>query len=158
MKIKIRLATEDDIDRLVYLANEWHPIKKEIEHKIRVDTLRETLNKEGHKIFVAENEERKIVGWFDVRTYKDWFMLRFSVHVEHIYVYPTYQNQGIGSLIMDEIKKYCSEMAEKTDMNIIFIYSEGIVDRFFTKNGFYISPQHFYICKKYIKREPLGVD
>lgn len=150
MKVIVRLATHKDIENIVNLAYEWHPCNEEEEER-RKSILERTLNKKGHKIFIAEVDE-KMVGWFDIRIYEDWFMLRKSIHIEHIFVFASYQRRGVGSAIMNKIKEI-----EADNMNLTFFYSEGIVDSFFVKNGFYVSPQHFYIFKKYRTRG-LGVD
>ena len=154
---KVRLATKEDIDAIVLLAEEWHPIHEALEREIRRETLKETLSKEGHEIFVA-TEGEKIIGWFDVRAYLDWYMLRYAVHVEHIFVVAGHRNKGVGSLILTKIKEYYNKLGVQSKMNLMFFYSEGAVDRFFVKNDFYVSQQHFYIHKERMKRKPLGVD
>lgn len=156
--VNVRLAEQKDIDEIVMLAAEWHPVHNDNEQKIRGETLRETLSKEGHEVFIAENAG-KIIGWFDVRTYKDWYMLRFSVHVEHIFVTTAYRGRKVGSMILQKIIEYYEKLGEQSNMNLIFFYSEGDVNAFFEKNGFYTSQQHFYIRKKRIgEKKPLGVD
>jgi len=158
IQINIRLAEQKDIDEIVMLSEEWHPVHNETEREIRKETLRETLGKEGHEIFVAENGG-KIIGWFDVRVYKDWFMLRYAVHVEHIFVTSAYRRIKVGSMILQKIIKYYENLGEQLNMNIVFFYSEGSVDSFFEKNGFYTSQQRFFIRKKSIgDKKPLGVD
>jgi len=158
VKVKIRLAELKDVDEIIKLAEEWHPVHNDTERGIRRATLMETLGKEGHEVFIAEGAG-KIIGWFDVRTYKDWFMLRYSIHVEHIFVTATYRNRKVGSMILQKIIEYYEKLGEQSNMNLVFFYSEGIVDAFFEKNGFYVSSQHFYIRKKRLgDKEPLGVD
>ena len=144
--MKVRLADKKDIEMIVKLADKWHPFSEE-ENKRRLKTLGKTLNWEGHKVFVAE-DNGEVVGWFDVREYKDWFMLRRSVHIEHIF--SKYERRGIGSKILQAIIEYYKDA---DDMNTVFFYSEGGVDRFFVKNGFhYHTGVHFFIRKIYKRR------
>jgi len=158
IQIDVRLAEQKDIDEIVISGEEWHPIHNETDREFRKKTLMETLGKEGHEIFVAENGG-KIIGWFDVRAYEDWHMLRYSVHVEHIFVVSAYRGIKVGSTILQKIIEHYEKIGEKSNMNIMFFYSEGSVDSFFEKNGFYTSSQHFYIRKKQIgEKKPLGVD
>jgi len=147
---KVRLATQEDIDKIVRLAEEWHD--GAIDCKIRKETLKETLSKEGHEIFVAIKDE-KIIGWFDIRAYLDWFLLRYSVHVEHIFVTSAYCKKGVGSLILAKIMEHYRKLGEQSNMLVMFFYSEGIVDRFFTKNRFTITRQHFFVRKELINRK-----
>lgn len=146
MEIKIRFANESDVSKLVELANEWHSFSEK-ENIRRKQILQATLKEIGHKIFVAETNGQ-IIGWFDVREYKDWFMLRHSIHIEHIYVCSSYRKQGIGSKILQTIIDFFKNTQE---INLVFFYSEGVVDEFFVKNGFKVTKTRFYIREEHDK-------
>lgn len=139
----IRLATLEDVPSIVAIASQWHPFTEEAE-KQRFATLRETLNKNGNVIFVAQRKfTKEIVGWFNVRYYKDWFMLRMSVHVEHINIREDWRSKGIGSQIMQAIINHFD--GKEDGMYVIFYYSEGGWETFFNKNELQTTNQHFYV-------------
>jgi GNAT superfamily N-acetyltransferase len=157
-EITVRLAIEKDIEQILELAEKWHPTHEPIEKEIRREKLRKTFEPEydWYEIWVAETNQ-KIIGWFDIKVYKDWFMLRYVVHIDHMFVTSEYRNKGIGTLIMNKIKGHYEEVARNTKINVLYFCSEGSVDEFFLKNEFRLSAQHYYIYRKQIRRNPLGV-
>lgn len=157
-EIIVRLATENDVEQIIELAEEWHPTHEPIEKEIRCEKLRNTFKPEydWYEIWVAETNQ-KIIGWFDIKVYRDWFMLRYVVHVEHMFITSIYRKKGVGILMMTKIKEYYEKVAMNTKMNVLYFCSEGDVDDFFLKSDFRLSAQHYYIYRKQLRRNPLGV-
>jgi len=123
-KIKLRWATTKDND-ILGIMRIIRPYVRSIGdiRGGREKLLRETLNREGHFILLAE-EAGKIVGFFDLRVYWDWAMPRKSIHVEHMFIEKEYTRKGIGSQMLKVIENtFASE--HKGRVSYVLIYTEG---------------------------------
>ena len=145
----VRIATKDDAQQILEIAREWMPLNKEAEEQREKSLIKVLEKSNGHLIFIAE-EDGEIIGWFDVKSCDDWFMLRKSVHIEHINVAKKHRGRGVGSKICQAIFNYFRD--KEGEMYLIFFYSESGFTRFFVKNGFTITGEKFYETR-IIKRE-----
>lgn len=140
-EINVRLAKICDCSAIASISQEWIPFNPEA-HVQRLRTFEETFEDCGHMFFVAESEG-KIVGYIEVRTYKDWFMLRRSIHIEHAIVFKDYRYKGIGSQILKAIFEYFKEIEDQ--MYVLYFYTESSWNGFWEKKNKMInSGQHIF--------------
>lgn len=141
VKVNVRLATVHDASVIASIAQDWIPFNPEACVQ-RLRTFEETFEDCGHVFFVAELEG-KMVGYIEVRTYKDWFVLRRSIHIEHAIVLKDYRWKGIGTQILKAIFEY---FKDPEDMYVLFFYTESSWNGFWeTHNKMQNSGQTIFI-------------
>ena len=143
MKINIRIANINDLIYIQELNNSLF----ELEFNNFDDTLKVgwPFEKEGKKyfeyminnqiIFIAQDEE-KIVGYLAGTICKDVSYITESfAELDNMYINEDYRRFGIGTLLMNEFKKYCKE---KNIQNIKVTASakNNKAINFYMKNGF----------------------
>lgn len=157
--IHVRILTKDDISGVVKVAIMY---RRAMEHpdipyfdRRRRKLLEKSIDEKRHLVFVAEIDG-KIVGFFDVRYYEDWFRVCLHIHIEHMFISGEqkdgkfiYKMRGIGSkLLRWTLRYFIKNYLYKYHQ--LFFYTEGnplTLDRLMQKNGFVKSPQAFYFKK-----------
>lgn len=142
VEVNVRIATKHDVIAILNVGQEWIVFNPEALVQ-RLKTLEETFTDQGHMIFIAEID-KEIVGWIEVRTYEDWFMLRRSVHIEHAVVLRKYRDKEVGSQILKMIFDYFKNLAG--NMYVVFWCTESSWNGFWEKhNKMQNSGQKFFI-------------
>ncbi len=138
--MKIRKCKENDLDKIV-------KINRLFEDQIFIrdrDDFKKLL--EDCEIYVAESEDKKIVGYLtfinDSSDYSEetlnWFRERFShfLYVQQIAVDKTYQGKGIGSSLYKYLIKHANSVYSSIFCDL-FIQPKNIQSHnFHTKLGF----------------------
>lgn len=139
VSVKVRFAEEKDIPFIVKISLSWIDGCRENRERV----LRETINK-GHRILVAEKDQ-KIMGFFDIRSYKDWIIPRKTIHIEHMFIAKGLTGKGIGSQIMERLQEI---FKDSEGLGTLYFYTEGGEDiqHFVEKHGF-INREILY-CKR----------
>ncbi len=103
--MKIKIADAEDIEEILSLQKIAYISEAEIYNDFTIPPLIQTLDeiKDEYKskVFIKAVAQNKIIG--SVRARK---IDSKTCYIGKLIVHPNYQNQGIGSKLMDEIEKY----------------------------------------------------
>lgn len=84
-------------------------------------------------VFVAENDNGKIVGFSDGGRERSGKYKGFNGELYSIYILKEYQNRGIGKLLFKQIIKYLTEL--KIDSLIVLVLEDNNFCYFYEKLG-----------------------
>jgi GNAT superfamily N-acetyltransferase len=107
MDIEIRPAEEKDFARIFELIYELAVFENQSEQLLNsAERMRE--EKEFFNCYVAENQDRKIVGYATyIFCYYTW--VGKSLYMDDLYVLPEYRGKGIGTLLIRKVMDYARE-------------------------------------------------
>ena len=142
--MKSRKATKLDIKDLSKLFDKYRIF---YENKTDVETaekfLNERLQNGDSEIFVAENEESKIVGFIQLypifsstRMQKLWLL-------NDLFVDENYRGKGVSVLLINESKKLCKQ-TEACGLILETAKTNEIGNHFSHKTGFHLAIAHNY--------------
>ena len=104
--MKIIRAEKENAEEILKLQKNAYQSEAEIYNDFSIPPLTQTLeniqNQINNQIFLIAIEDEKIIG--SVRAYEKYG----TCYIGRLIVNPDKQNQGIGTLLMDEIEKYFS--------------------------------------------------
>lgn len=114
--MEIRLARKDDINEIVELLKETHPVKDTATAREEIaEMFSESLNPPEYIIAV---EDDKIIGvtgfinsWYDFNTYEIFWVA----------VHPDFQRQGIGKAIISDIVGRLKKVEEQFKARILIL-------------------------------------
>lgn len=101
MEFKIRLAEEDDFEKIIGLIREFAEFEKHPEAMAN-SAERMKTEKDYFSCFVAETHENEIIG------YVAWFFSYYtwsgkSIYIDDIYVKELFRGKGIGSKLLNQV-------------------------------------------------------
>ncbi len=142
--MKSRKATKLDIKDLSKLFDKYRIF---YENKTDVETaekfLNERLQNGDSEIFVAENEESKIVGFIQLyqifsstRMQKLWLL-------NDLFVDENYRGKGVSVLLINESKKLCKQ-TEACGLILETAKTNEIGNHLYHKTGFTLDIEHNY--------------
>ena len=142
MKVNIRRATEDDMQRVVELIRELAAYEK-APHEVRVDEA--TLQRDGFgdnplfHIFLAEDDAGELLGMaFYYIGYSTW--KGKMLYLDDLVVKEQYRRQGIGKMLLDKL----IEVAKDEDVQQlrwhVLDWNEPAI-RFYEKIGVELDPE-----------------
>ncbi|MFX1396735.1 MAG: GNAT family N-acetyltransferase [Promethearchaeota archaeon] len=103
---EIRLAEEDDLEEILYLQKTAYQSQAEIHNDYNIAPLHQTIEEIKQEflktIVLKAIKNNKIIG--SVRAFQD----KGTCYIGRLMVHPEYQNQGIGTLLMEKIENYFS--------------------------------------------------
>jgi GNAT superfamily N-acetyltransferase len=121
-------VTVDDFDELVALRIAAMRESLEAVGRFDPERARERLRSSfypEHTRFVSLHQKR--IGFYTFRPEEDGF------HLDHLYVHPSYQSRGIGSLVM----KHLLSLADAKQMPIFLgALKDSASNRFYQRHGF----------------------
>lgn len=128
--ISIRNAAEKDADSLARLATQlgYPSSGREIARK-----MAKYIGNPDERIIVAE-QKGEVVGWTSVSVV-DHFYTALHIEISGFVVDELHRSQGIGSLLMDEVKRW----AKRKDITIIRLRANVLrkdAHRFYEREGF----------------------
>ena len=86
-------------------------------------------------VFVAELHD-KVIGYYSLifnpsdQQFGQVFMSK-GFWMEHIFIYPDYINKGVGSILIDHMKKYCRD----NDIKKLTVFVDPFAEGFYKKIG-----------------------
>ncbi|MEM3770296.1 MAG: GNAT family N-acetyltransferase [Candidatus Bathyarchaeia archaeon] len=104
--IKIRRANENDVWRLMSLAEEF--MHSTATRKERLSILKSSLKDSDYELWVAEMDG-EVIGFIDLWSIHDFCHGGKLTYIQNLYVAPKYRRLGVGSKLLQKIIK----MAEK---------------------------------------------
>ncbi len=117
--------------------------KKETDLQNAEKFLNERFQNKDSEIFVAENEESKIIGFVQLypifsstRMQKLWLL-------NDLYVDEHYRGKGVSILLIDESKKLCKQ-TEACGLILETAKTNQIGNQLYTKTGFTLDSEHNY--------------
>jgi len=128
--MKIRKAKVGDYPDIKELVNEFG---FECDLKVMKNRLSTILEKDIHKVFVAEIENR-VIGFVDFDHYEVVYS-NPGINITGLVVNEKHRNKGIGSALITEVEKY----AKLNGMDFIRVNSGSQridAHRFYRKNGY----------------------
>lgn len=129
--IKIRIASENDFDALSKLYLEMEEEGKYPEY------FEEITEDDNKKIIIAE-QGKKIIGLVEIFSEED------SFYINNLIIAQGYRNNGIGSLLINEVKILAKELEIKK-INITVYQSQKRIEEFYEKNGFKDYSKQMYV-------------
>lgn len=142
--MKSRKAIKLDLKDLSILFDKYRIFyKKETDLHNAEKFLNERFQNEDSEIFVAENEESKIIGFVQLypifsstRMQKLWLL-------NDLYVDEHYRGKGVSILLIDESKKLCKQ-TEACGLILETAKTNQIGNQLYTKTGFTLDSEHNY--------------
>jgi len=116
--IKIRLAVQNDIERIVEIYNQAIPTQRSTGFisLLTIEDIQEWFDKhkpDFYPIFVAEIENR-VVAWNSISAYREKRLaFRYCAETSY-YVDNAYHKQGIASILLEHVIKACRPLQIKT--------------------------------------------
>lgn len=142
--MKSRKAIKLDLKDLSILFDKYRIFyKKETDLHNAEKFLNERFQNKDSEIFVAENEESKIIGFVQLypifsstRMQKLWLL-------NDLYVDEHYRGKGVSILLIDESKKLCKQ-TEACGLILETAKTNQIGNQLYTKTGFTLDSEHNY--------------
>ena len=116
--VKIRIARQEDIGKIVEIYNQAIPTHKSTGFisLLTVEDIRDWFDKhkpDFYPIFVAEIDD-KVVGWNSISAYREKRLaFRFCAETSY-YVDKGFHGQGIASLMLEHVISVCESLQIKT--------------------------------------------
>jgi L-amino acid N-acyltransferase YncA len=116
--VKIRIAKQSDIERIVEIYNQAIPTQKSTGFisLLTVDDIQDWFDRhkpEFYPIFVAEIDN-KVIGWNSISAYREKRLaFRFCAETSY-YVDKDFHRQGIASLMLEHVISVCKSLQVKT--------------------------------------------
>jgi L-amino acid N-acyltransferase YncA len=116
--VKIRIAIQNDIERIVEIYNQAIPTHKSTGFisLLSVDDIQDWFDKHKpnfYPIFVAEIDG-KVVGWNSISAYREKRLaFRFCAETSY-YVDNGFHGQGIASMMLEHVLSVCEPLQIKT--------------------------------------------
>ena len=99
-KIKIRLATENDIDELMELSQLWIEKNKGLKKQM----LKSCFRLPTYHMMILEYDG-KIVGWLSTYFRSSWVNTEIRLFVGSIFTHPQYRMKGVMRMLWEEIER-----------------------------------------------------
>jgi L-amino acid N-acyltransferase YncA len=137
MKVKVRIAAEDDLAAIVRIYNQAVASKSATADMspVSLESRKTWLLEHSpsrHPVFVAENQEA-IVGWCSLSPYRSGRMaLRHTVEISY-YIDAECHGMGVGSFLISHAIEKCPQLGIKTLFAIILdinVESTRILEKF----------------------------
>lgn len=107
MKLNIRLATENDFEKLINLFQEFALFEK-VPEKMINSANQMKKEKDFFNCFIAETQEKEIVGY----TIFFYFYLSWtgkSLYMDDLYVKDNFRGKGIGTNLIEKVISFAKE-------------------------------------------------
>ena len=142
--MKSRKATKLDIKDLSKLFDKYRIF---YENKTDVETaekfLNERLQNGDSEIFVAENEESKIVGFIQLYQIFSTTRMQKLWLLNDLFVDENYRGKGVSVLLINESKKLCKQ-TEACGLILETAKTNEIGNHLYHKTGFTLDIEHNY--------------
>lgn len=120
MKIRIGVATEEDVDYLVHLANQLYHSDDDLHEEF--GTL---LKDDDAVVFLACDQNKNIIGFAQVQIRHDYVegcKTNDVGYLEGIFLQPEYRSFGIGKMLVEKAIKWakekgCTEFASDCELS-----------------------------------------
>lgn len=113
MKSHIKKLNSNDLDRFKMLIKLFEDVFEMQDFKMPADShLQKVLSKDNFIAFAAE-ADGKIVGGLTAYILEQYYAAIPLVYIYDLAVNRTYQRQGIGKIILAELKMYCKRIGVK---------------------------------------------
>ena len=107
MEITIRSAEESDFEQILGLINELAVFEK-MPEKMTNSIERMKKEKEFFNCFVAETEDKKIIGYATyIFCYFTW--VGKSLYMDDLYIKPEFRSCGIGTKLIDKVISFAKD-------------------------------------------------
>lgn len=113
MKSYVKKLNSNDLDRFKMLINLFEDVFEMQNFKIPADNhLQKVLSKDNFIVFAAE-ADGKIVSGLTAYILEQYYSAMPLLYIYDLAVNRTYQRQGIGKMILAELKMYCKSIGVK---------------------------------------------
>ena len=140
----IRKATPSDTKELSILFNNHRMLHKGHDDvKACEEYLIERIKNEESVVFIAENNENKIVGFTQLYPLFSSTNLKKLWLLNDLFVDQNHRGQGISILLIDEVKKLCKE----TKAHGIILETDKtnfVGNKLYPRTGFKLDTEHNY--------------
>lgn len=142
MNIKIRKATNSDLSSIQELNNKLFELDKKYDDSLKIGWpfeekgtkyFTDMINDEF--VYVAE-EEYRIIGYLAGRiNIKNSCVIKSQAEIDNMYILDSYRNHGIGTMLINEFKRYCLENNIE-ELKVTTYQSNENALNFYKTNGF----------------------
>ncbi len=128
---KIRRADENDVSRLMSLAEEFmHEAAKDEE---RSSFLESALKDSDYELWIAE-VYGEIIGFIDLWTIHDFCHGGKLSYIQNLYVAPKYRRMGVGGRLLQKIIERAKEMGA-LEIHVVTAFDNAQAIRLYKKHG-----------------------
>jgi ribosomal protein S18 acetylase RimI-like enzyme len=120
MAVEIKKLGYNDLNNFKALVRVFEDVFEMKDFNIPDDDyLQQLLKKDSFLVFVALSED-KVVGGLTAYVLQQYYSVRPLVYIYDLAIKTDYQRQGIGSILIAGITKYCQE----TGMEEVFVQAD----------------------------------
>jgi GNAT superfamily N-acetyltransferase len=142
--MKIRKINTDDIRQLSKLFDDYRIFYgKESDLQGSEKFLNERLERKESEIFVAENEQDKLIGFVQLYPIFSSTSMKRLWLLNDLFVADNYRGKGISVLLIEAAKKLCTE-TKACGLMLETAKSNEIGNKLYPKMGFSLDIEHNY--------------
>lgn len=141
-KIKSRQANISDVNELVKLFDEYRIFYGKSSKKENAqDFLSERINKNESKIFIAESNENRIIGFAQLYPLFSSINMNRRWLLNDLFVYEEYRGIGVSKILVDCAKNLCRQYPN-CELFLETQKDNKIANNLYNKTGFNLNTEY----------------
>ncbi|MEO7535410.1 MAG: GNAT family N-acetyltransferase [Ferruginibacter sp.] len=140
----LRKANESDIDKLSILFDDYRVFyKKKTDVEGAKKFLIERIKNNESQIFVAENDERELMGFVQLYPVFSSTRMKRLWLLNDLFVKPAFRSKGVSIALIDECKELCRQSGS-CGLLLETAKDNTIGNNLYLKTGFLLDDDHNY--------------